>query len=44
MATMQKVRADRGALLLTVRGAAWAGVFLGFARAYAPLLCSPRKF
>jgi uncharacterized protein involved in response to NO len=30
--------------LLMVAGVAWAGAFLGFALAYAPLLCSNRKF
>jgi uncharacterized protein involved in response to NO len=30
--------------LLTIAGVAWAGAFLGFAFAYAPLLCSARKF
>ena len=30
--------------LLMVAGAAWAAAFLGFAFAYAPLLCSTRKF
>jgi uncharacterized protein involved in response to NO len=30
--------------LLTIAGVAWAGAFLGFALAYAPLLCSARKF
>ena len=29
--------------LLTVAGTAWAGAFLGFALAYAPLLCRSRK-
>lgn len=29
--------------LLTIAGVAWAGAFLGFALAYAPLLCSARK-
>ena len=30
--------------LLMVAGAAWAAAFLGFALAYAPLLCRSRKF
>ena len=30
--------------LLMVAGVAWAAAFLGFALAYAPLLCSARKF
>ena len=30
--------------MLTVSGLAWAGAFLGFAVAYAPLLCRTRKF
>ena len=30
--------------LLMVAGAAWAAAFLGFALAYAPLLCRTRKF
>ena len=30
--------------LLTLAGAAWAFAFLGFALAYAPLLCRARKF
>lgn len=30
--------------LLTVSGLAWAAAFLGFALAYAPLLCRARKF
>ena len=30
--------------LLIIAGVAWAGAFLGFALAYAPLLCSTRKF
>lgn len=30
--------------LLMIAGVAWAGAFLGFALAYAPLLCSARKF
>jgi uncharacterized protein involved in response to NO len=29
--------------LLTIAGTAWAGAFLGFALAYAPLLCRSRK-
>jgi uncharacterized protein involved in response to NO len=29
--------------LLTIAGLAWAAAFLGFAAAYAPLLCSTRK-
>jgi uncharacterized protein involved in response to NO len=31
-------------LLLMVAGAAWGAAFLGFALAYAPLLCRTRKF
>jgi uncharacterized protein involved in response to NO len=27
-----------------IAGVAWAAAFLGFALAYAPLLCSTRKF
>jgi uncharacterized protein involved in response to NO len=30
--------------LLIVAGVAWAAAFLGFAFAYAPLLCRIRKF
>jgi uncharacterized protein involved in response to NO len=30
--------------VLTVSGIAWAGAFLGFALAYAPLLCRTRRF
>ncbi len=30
--------------LLTIAGIAWAAAFLGFAFAYAPLLCGARKF
>ena len=30
--------------LLMIAGVTWAGAFLGFALAYAPLLCSARKF
>ena len=30
--------------LLMIAGVAWAGAFLGFALAYAPLLCGARKF
>ncbi|MFG3593258.1 NnrS family protein [Bradyrhizobium sp. RDI18] len=30
--------------LLMIAGIAWAGAFVGFALAYAPLLCSARKF
>jgi uncharacterized protein involved in response to NO len=30
--------------LLTIAGLAWAAAFLGFALAYAPLLCRARKF
>jgi len=33
-----------GIPLLMIAGVAWAGAFLGFALAYAPLLCGGRKF
>jgi len=32
------------ALALMIAGVAWAAAFLGFALAYAPLLCSARRF
>jgi uncharacterized protein involved in response to NO len=35
---------SHSAPLLMIAGIAWAGAFLGFALAYAPLLCGARKF
>jgi uncharacterized protein involved in response to NO len=35
---------DRSIPLLTTSGLAWTVAFLGFALAYAPLLCRARKF